>query len=284
MKGKYNKVIKIVLVLCLIPLLVSCSNTNVSASELKVETNEVLITPIIGELPVINVTCNTLVKEPKERKIDPSKKMVCLTFDDGPSKKNTKNIVDLLIKYDMRASFFEVGNIAVSNPDLVLYEYEAGNEICNHSYSHLNMKKSSYDEVINEISKTNEILKNITGEDVIYVRPPYGSVNKDALKDSNMCSILWSVDTRDWESRNKDKIMDVIKSEETLDGAVILMHSSHQETVEALKLLLPYLEENGYQTVTISEMFKYRYGEIPEAGKIYNYTYFIKQRSKNPGN
>lgn len=281
-------------------------DTEEVTKEIKEETITIEMEPIVGVEPIIEIQDEVVIKNPieeiieeeletpepkeleivipSERVIDPNRKMVCLTFDDGPSKANTERIVDLLNKYGAKASFFEVGSIAEKNEDLVLYEFKSGNEICNHSYSHLDMSKASNDEVISEITKTNDILKNITGCDVKFVRPPYGSLNKDALYACNMSSILWSVDTRDWSSRNVDKIMNVIKSEETLDGAVILMHSSYSTSADALEELLPYLYENDYQMVTLSEMYALRYQENPEAGKIYGYTYFIKQRSKNPSN
>lgn len=218
--------------------------------------------------------------EGEKRVIDEDGKMVALTFDDGPSAKYTQVILDILKEHNALATFFEIGYLAEDYPEIVLAEYEAGHEIGNHSFTHLNMKTSSYEKVMSEINKTNDMLEAITGVRPIYIRPPYGNLNKAALSDAGMHVILWSVDTRDWESKSEEKIMEVIKEKKNLDGHVILMHSTQKATANVLDELLLYLEENGYQCVTISELFKYKYGMTPEYGKTYGYTFFHSAQSK----
>lgn len=228
-----------------------------------------------------------------KRVVDTSKKLVALTFDDGPSKtketSNTEDILNLLSEYDAVATFFEIGENIKKHPELILMEYEAGCEIGNHSYSHIDFVKSkkSYEDKLKEISDTNDLIYEITGNMPNLFRMPYMSINEKVAGNINMATILWSLDTNDYSLRNKDKIMKIIKEkdmESSLDGEVILMHSNHVESVETLKELLPYLTENGYQTVTVSELFMYRYNEEIEMNKIYGWKEFRKLKKKEKEN
>lgn len=205
------------------------------------------------------------------------KKYVALTFDDGPDKRYTLDILALLDEYDAVATFFDQGKNIDAHPELTLAEYEAGCEVENHTYSHINMKNSSYDTILDEINKCSESIYNATGTYPIFVRPPYGNVDKKALADCGLAATNWSVDTRDWSSRNVDKIMKVIYDEEDLSNQVILMHQTYATSVDALEVLLEYLKENGYTTVTLKEMFENVYEEEIVPGTIYGYSYYARK-------
>lgn len=240
-------------------------------NDIQVNTN-IANSPEVPDEPVV------IIEEPEnagsDRVIDPTKPMVAITFDDGPSAKYTEKLLDLLAEYDAVATFFEVGNIAEKHPELIKMEVEAGCELGNHSYSHQNLKKISLSEAIDEISKTNDIFTEITGSPATVIRPPYGAITDDIADNFDQPVVTWSVDTLDWQSRDADAVMQIIYDAGDLDGKVILMHSLYESSYEAVCELLPYLQENGYQLVTVSELYEYKYGESMEDGEVYNYTYF----------
>lgn len=108
------------------------------------------------------------------------------------------------------------------------------------------------------------------------LRPPYGAVGSKLRENCDEYLIGWSVDTEDWKYRDKDKVVASVKNEGDLDGDVILMHSLYESTADAVKELVPWLIENGYQLVTVSELMKYRYETELETGKYYSGSWFIQ--------
>ncbi len=105
------------------------------------------------------------------------------------------------------------------------------------------------------------------------LRPPYGSIG-DRGRFAKAPVVTWSVDTEDWKSRDADAILEMIKVEDSLDGKVVLMHSIHGCTYDALENILDYLDEKGYQCVTVSELAYYKHGEVLEPGEFYGYSYW----------
>lgn len=211
------------------------------------------------------------------RAIDPSKPMVALTYDDGPNAKTSNRILDCLEKHGVVATFFEVGRNVKTFPEVVQRESELGMEIGNHSWSHPQLTKLSKKEIKKEITKTNNVIKDACGQYPTLLRPPYGSTDETVQKIANLPTILWSVDTLDWKSRKSKSVIKVIKKEEKkngLDGKVILMHSIYDSTAKATEQIVPWLQEKGYQLVTVSELLEYRYNEKPKKGKLYGYDYF----------
>lgn len=196
-------------------------------------------------IPYINPTINY---------IDISKPMVALTFDDGPSI-YTDEILDTLKKYNSNASFFVLGNKIDAHSDTIIKMYQNGNEIGNHSYNHRWLTKLSKTEQIEQINKTQELIKKYTGFTPIYLRPTYGSVNSSLRNNINLDIVLWNVDTKDWKNKDVNKIVDNALKD-VKDGSIILMHDTYQRTSEAVKIIVPKLIEDGYQLVTISELKK----------------------------
>lgn len=207
------------------------------------------------------------------RVVDTNKKLVAVTFDDGPCI-YTDDILDILEEYNSVATFFELGELLKYQEDAVKRADKMGCELASHTYSHKNLAKLNAEQIKTEIAKTDAEFKRILGKDVALVRPPYGSVSKTVLGATDKPMIGWSVDTLDWQSRNADKVVSVVKNEGNLDGDVILMHSLYPSTVEALKKLMPYFEKNGYQLVTMSELFKYKYNIVPATDKYHNASSF----------
>lgn len=211
--------------------------------------------------------------------VDPEKPMVALTYDDGPYPPTSTRILDCFEKYGEVATFFEVGKNVKAYPEIVARKESMGMEIGNHSWSHANLKLATDSEVASEIDKTNIALTEACGHPATVFRPPYGNTTAVVEKTAALPVILWSVDTLDWKSRDADKVFNVVKAihkKGDLDGRVILMHSIYESTADATEMLVPWLKENGYQLVTVSELIKYGYGEEPQAGKLYGYGYFYK--------
>ena len=199
--------------------------------------------------------------------INPKKKMIALTFDDGPGP-YTKAIVKCLKKYGMHATFFVVGNRVDSYKSALKAAAQAGCEIGNHSWNHANLATLSASDIRSQISKTNKAVKAVTGKKPVLVRPPYGSVSSRVKKNVKMPMINWSVDTLDWKTRSKKAtVSSVMKNAK--DGQIVLMHDIHSPTKSAALSIIPKLVKKGYQLVTVSELARYK-GKSLKKGKVYN--------------
>ena len=200
--------------------------------------------------------------------IDPNKKMVALTYDDGPHPTYTEKILDVLEQYDARATFFVVGSRVESYNKQLKRAYDLGCEIGNHTYNHVNLPSSSADKIQSELRKTDDLIEKYTGERSTVMRPPGGSVSQRVRDNVGKPIIMWSVDTRDWEHRNATRTVIHIKNN-VFDGAIILMHDLYSATAAATKTIVPWLIEKDYQLVTVSELMYYR-GITMKAGVSYN--------------
>lgn len=195
------------------------------------------------------------------RTIDPNRPMVALTFDDGPSPKNTPRILDALNRNDAKATFFVLGTEAKSNPEILRRMINEGHEIGNHSYDHKDLTKLSDEDIAYQIYHTQQIISDATGQTPALVRPPYGFFNVNLLERAPFPFILWSVDTLDWKNRDSRIISDYIL-ETVADGDVILLHDLYDSTAAAMEQVIPELIRRGYQLVTVSELAQYRDTEL----------------------
>ena len=211
------------------------------------------------------------------RALDPNKPMVALTYDDGPRKGPSDRILDVMEKYGVVATFFEVGQSVdgIKGADKILKrELELGCEVGSHSYTHADLAKLSRAKIRKEVDKSTNAIKNACGQAPTVFRPPYGSVGKKTCKIIDLPCIMWAVDTWDWSSRNSKAVVKVIKKEKDLDGKVILMHSIYNSSAKATEKIVPWLIKKGYQLVTVSELIKYKYNEEPKNGKLYDWSFF----------
>ena len=213
------------------------------------------------------------------RVVDLSKKLVAITYDDGPCK-YTDDILDILEEHGSVATFFELGQLMSSQPEALKRMDKLGCEIGSHTWSHKDLTKISAAEIRSQLSRTDAALEKITGKKTTLMRPPYGAVSKSARSACDKPMIGWSLDTLDWQSRNADKIIDKIKNGGELDGQVILMHSLYESSVDATREIVPWLIENGYQLVTVSELFEYKYLDKAENGRYYTSAYFKEDNNK----
>ena len=191
------------------------------------------------------------------KRVDPEKKLIAFSFDDGPSRKNTEKILKALDKNNARATFFMLGQNAKYYPDLVKKVEESGNEVAGHSWNHPLLTKLGKKGVKKQMSQMNEAIASVTGSDVGLLRPPYGSINRTVKNTVKDPLILWSIDTLDWKTLNADKTADAILKQ-AKDGDIILMHDIHAPTAEAVKKVLPKLEKKGFQVCTVSELLEAR--------------------------
>ena len=202
------------------------------------------------------------------RKIDKSKKMIALTFDDGPNY-NTNKVIDVLNKYDIKATFFVLGSRAINNKDILKKMADSGMEIGNHTYNHLLLTKYDENKIRSEIEDTSEVIYSATKKRPKLLRPSYGSVNNKIKKVANMPIIIWDIDTLDWKYHNSKRITSRVVNK-VRDGDIILMHDIYSASLNALSNIIPILQDNGYEFVTIDELFYYK-GISLENGKVYGY-------------
>ena len=204
-----------------------------------------------------------------KRAIDPEQPMVALTFDDGPGK-YTKDLLDCLDKNNSAATFFVLGQLAETYPDVLKKASEIGCEIANHTWDHLNATTVSAGEAAESVRRTSDAVKKVIGKPTYLYRPCYGAYNQEVLAEVNLPAIMWSIDTLDWSTKNADSTYNTVMNK-VYDGAIILMHDIHQPTVEAAKRLIPKLIEEGYQLVTVSELLDYRSGGAENAKVYFDY-------------
>ncbi len=198
--------------------------------------------------------------------IDPSKPMVALTFDDGPRAESTNRILDVLESYNCHATFFVVGTNLSKYPDTVKRAAEMNCDIGNHSFGHAKLSTLNKKGIKSQFSKTNDILKKMIGKKAKFVRTPYGQTG-NILKHVNYPVILWNVDTLDWKTLNAKKVIKAA-TKDIEDGDIILMHDIYNSTAEAVETIVPKLISQGFQIVSISELFKYR-NVTPKKHKVY---------------
>jgi len=190
----------------------------------------------------------------KKNTINEEDKVVALTFDDGPSK-YTKDILDILKKYDACGTFFLIGNKVSFYGEVLREMLSEGNEIGNHSYDHKYLTRLSEEEVKDEINKTQDEIKRVTGYTPTLFRPTYGGYNNTLKSYIDLTFVLWDVDSRDWSVKSTEGIMyNVFK--DVKSGSIILFHDNHEYSVNALPSVIKELKKQGYKFVTVSELLE----------------------------
>jgi peptidoglycan/xylan/chitin deacetylase (PgdA/CDA1 family) len=184
-------------------------------------------------------------------------KLVALTFDDGPSP-YTPQILKILKQYQIRATFFVLGEQAQHNPDIIRQIHEEGHVIGNHTWTHSNLTRLSATQIQHEIESTNQLLESLIGESPHLIRPPYGSVNSSVQKmihKMGMSSVMWNVDPTDWNLKQTDSVSARVFSG-LRQNNVILLHDGggpRDQTVASLPLIIEKLQKQDYEFVTVPE-------------------------------
>ena len=208
--------------------------------------------------------------EIKPEGIDPTKPMVALTFDDGPSTPVTTRILNSLEANGGRATFFMVGNRVPGTQAVVQRMNALGCEVANHTYEHKYLTKVGDSGIRSQVGLTNQKIAEACGVTPTLVRPPGGFYNQaslDTLGSMGMAAIMWDIDTLDWKTRNAQNTINVVLNQ-VKDGDIVLMHDIYSTSADAAEVIIPELVNRGYQLVTVSEMAQYRGGI--QAGHVYN--------------
>lgn len=206
--------------------------------------------------------------------VDVDKPMIALTFDDGPSQ-YTWPILAALDSVGGRATFFVVGNRIASHQAAIQQILAVGCEIGNHSYSHPDLTQMAVEDMQAQIQSTDDALAKVAGVKTSLLRPPYGAINDEVSALAGKPLILWSVDTRDWEHRDKDYLVEYMMLN-AHDGDIILLHDIHETTALAAQEFIPKLAEKGYQLVTVSELLAAK-GVEATPGKTYRGRLFLNK-------
>lgn len=200
--------------------------------------------------------------------VDPSRPMVAVTYDDGPGGSSTNRILDLLEEYDAKATFFVIGENIDYNHETLQRAAKMGCEIGNHTFDHVNLTLCSASEIQSQVNSTDALVKKYTGSATSVMRAPGGATDEASRKAAGKPFFYWSVDTRDWESKDPSSIID-IATNQAYDGAIILMHDIYDTTADASETIIPWLVNQGYQLVTVSELMQYK-GANVKAGESYS--------------
>lgn len=180
-------------------------------------------------------------------------KRIALTFDDGPHRNVTNQILTTLQKYEVKATFFVLGQNVAKYPDVVKKADAYGHEIANHTWSHKNLTKLNSQQMQAEIDRANEAICDATGKMPTMYRPPYGAIDEKVRETIDLTPVLWNIDTLDWQHKTPKKTLANLKAQ-AKDNGIILMHDIHQQSADALEEVILYLKEEGYEFVTTSQL------------------------------
>ncbi|MEY8523459.1 polysaccharide deacetylase family protein [Lachnospiraceae bacterium 38-10] len=188
-----------------------------------------------------------------ERKTDVTEEKIAITFDDGPHPVYTEKLLDGLKERGVKATFFVLGEKAKEHPEIIERMQKEGHIIGNHTYTHIQLRSSNRDKFRDELVLTNQVIQEITKQEVQYVRPPYGTWDKKLEDELNMFPVLWNVDPNDWCTGNTDKVTKSIV-DKARDNSVILLHDCYQSSIDAAFASIDILVERGFEFVTVEEI------------------------------
>jgi len=191
---------------------------------------------------------------------------IALTFDDGPKRGTTDRLLDGLKERGASATFFLVGEQAALYPDLVQRMKEEGHQVGNHTWSHVRLKGDP-DVILEEIGKNEILLGNILGGEGYWLRPPYGLIDMNSNLKISVPMVKWSVDPRDWESRNTEKVFRAVL-QAVAPNSIILLHDIYPSSVDAALKIVDQLQAEGYLFVTVEELLRLN-GVTPQTGILY---------------
>lgn len=201
--------------------------------------------------------------------VETNENKVALTFDVAWGADDIPSIIDTLEENEVEATFFIVGTWIDKYPDKLKLLSDSKMEIANHSYNHAHINKMSYGELLEDITKCNEKIKDIAGNDVKFYRGPYGEYNNtliEVAREMNMQVIQWDVDTLDYEGKTCDEMCARIKKK-IKNGSIILMHNDTKYTATSLSKIINNIKELGYEIVPLEELIYHENYEINHEGR-----------------
>lgn len=219
---------------------------------------EALSTNIFSELPIYSVDIG-------------DEKKVCITFDSAWGTEDLADILSILKKHQCIATFFVTGEWVQRNPEAIAAISGAGHIIGNHGDNHKHMTQLSKKEMITEIKGCHDKIKQLTGQNMIFFRAPYGDYNEavvEAAKECDYFTIQWDVDSLDWKDYGVDSIIKTVCEHKALTGgSILLLHNGSTYTRDALDSLLTNLEAKGYTFISLDDLIIKENYEIDHAGK-----------------
>ena len=178
---------------------------------------------------------------------------IAITFDDGPSTAWTGKLLDGLKERNVKGTFFLIGENVKKAPELVKREAEEGHLIGNHTYHHVEITRVSDEKAKEEILLTNEAITEITGNEVSYMRPPFGAWQKKLEWELDVMPVMWTIDPLDWTTNNEDEIVNKVVTQ-AKENDIILLHDCYESSVNAALRIIDILQKEGYEFVTVDEL------------------------------
>lgn len=203
--------------------------------------------------------------------VDTEEKKVALSFDAAWGNEDTRTILDILKKHNVKVTFFMTGEWMNKYPDDVKAILADGHDLGNHSENHKQMSKLSAEQCRTELQKAHDRIKELTGVEMNLFRPPYGDYNNTLVEVTNEMGyhcVQWDVDSLDWKDYGVDSIINTVLNHKHLgNGSIILMHNGAKYTPEALEAVILGLKEKGYELVPISELIYKENYEMDHEGR-----------------
>jgi peptidoglycan-N-acetylglucosamine deacetylase len=186
----------------------------------------------------------------------PEKKVVALTFDDGPHPRVTPQLLDVLKEHQVKATFFVLGNQVKMYGSVLPRILQEGHEIGNHTFSHRFLRGMSNENINKELKETQDLIEKASGFRPHLFRPPYGAYRPNTkllFQEHGLHVVLWSVDPEDWRKRSKDSILNTVTNK-VQPGSIVVLHDIYKSTVDALPEVITTLRSNGYEFATVSQL------------------------------
>lgn len=181
------------------------------------------------------------------------KPKIALTFDDGPHPVYTPQLLDGLKERDVKATFFVVGKNIEGREEIIKRIAQEGHLIGNHTYDHVKITDLSEAEACEQIVKTSDLVKEITGKETEFIRPPFGEWNKDMECGIQMFPVMWNIDPLDWTTKNVDRVVEKVVSKAD-ENSIILLHDYYDSSVKAALKIVDILQAEGYEFVTVDKL------------------------------
>ncbi len=188
--------------------------------------------------------------------VERDQKMLSISFDAAWGNEDTQQLIDILAKYDVKATFFVVGDWVEKYPESVKALFDAGHEVMNHSNHHDHFSKLSREDIIADVNACNDKIEAVTGVRPTLIRPPYGEYDDNvitAIRAAGMEPIQWDVDSLDWKELSAGEITKRVTGK-VQAGSIVLFHNAALHTPEALPGIIEALLGEGYTFVPISEL------------------------------
>lgn len=203
--------------------------------------------------------------------VQTSKPQVALSFDAAWGNEDTMQLMDILARHNVKVTFFMTGGWVEKYPDDVKYIASQGHDLGNHSENHKNMSQLSDEEIRSELQEVHDKVKELTGQDMILFRPPYGDYDDQVVsvsREMNYYPVQWDVDSLDWKDYGTDSIISTVLNHKHLgDGSIILMHNGAKYTPSALEQIITGLQNAGYELVPISQLIYRDHYHIDHEGR-----------------